>query len=82
MRKQVEAWQKCELTDVTAKVVIYEAFVEGQTGSAETSGAGCARPLLRTEVRGIPAANDLESLECVHFGIQGTGSYSTIQGDC
>ena len=30
MRRQVEAWQKSELTDVTAKVVIYEAFVEGR----------------------------------------------------
>jgi hypothetical protein len=30
MRKQVEARQKSELTDVTAKVVIYEAFVEGK----------------------------------------------------
>jgi hypothetical protein len=30
MRRQVEAWQKAELTDVTAKVVIYEAFVEGK----------------------------------------------------
>jgi hypothetical protein len=30
MHRQVEAWQKCELTDVTAKVVIYEAFVEGK----------------------------------------------------
>jgi hypothetical protein len=30
MRKQVEAWQRCELTDVTAKVGIYEAFVEGK----------------------------------------------------
>ncbi len=29
MRKQVEVWQRSELTDVTAKVVIYEAFVEG-----------------------------------------------------
>src|SRR5260370_7883719 len=28
MRKQVEAWQRSELTDVNAKVVIYEAFVE------------------------------------------------------
>jgi hypothetical protein len=28
MGKQVEAWQRSELTDVTAKVVIYEAFVE------------------------------------------------------
>jgi hypothetical protein len=30
MRKQVDAWQRSELTDVTAKVVIYEAFLEGQ----------------------------------------------------
>jgi hypothetical protein len=30
MRKQVEAWQRCELTDVTAKAVIYEAFVRGK----------------------------------------------------
>jgi hypothetical protein len=28
MRERVEAWQKRELTNVTAKVVIYEAFVE------------------------------------------------------
>ena len=28
MRKQVETWQRSELTDVTAKVVIDEAFVE------------------------------------------------------
>ena len=30
MREQVEAWQRSELTDVTAKVVIYEALVEGK----------------------------------------------------
>jgi len=30
MRKQVDAWQSSELTDVTAKVVIYEAFIEGR----------------------------------------------------
>jgi hypothetical protein len=30
MRKQVQAWQKPELTDVTPKVVIYDAFVEGK----------------------------------------------------
>ena len=30
MRKQVESWQRCELTDVTEKVVIYEASVEGR----------------------------------------------------
>jgi len=30
MRRQVEAWRKCELTDVTAKVAIYEAFGGGE----------------------------------------------------
>ena len=30
MRKQVQAWQRSELSDVTAKLVIYEAFVEGR----------------------------------------------------
>jgi hypothetical protein len=30
MRKQVETWQRSELTDVIANVVIYEAFVEGK----------------------------------------------------
>jgi hypothetical protein len=30
MRMQVETWQRSELTDVTAKVIIYEAFVEGK----------------------------------------------------
>lgn len=28
MRKQVEAWQRSELTDVTAEVVIYDVFVK------------------------------------------------------
>jgi hypothetical protein len=36
MQKQVEAWQKCELTDITAKVVIYEAFVEGKLEAPNT----------------------------------------------
>jgi hypothetical protein len=37
MRKQVEAWQRSELTDVTAKVVIYEAFVEGRLEASKAS---------------------------------------------
>jgi hypothetical protein len=39
MRKQVEAWQGSELTDVSAKVVIYEAFVSTST-PAEPSRRG------------------------------------------
>jgi hypothetical protein len=41
MRKQVEAWQRSELTDVTAKVVIYEAFVEGELEAPSISPVVC-----------------------------------------
>ena len=30
MRKQVEAWRQAELTDVTVKLIIYEAFIESE----------------------------------------------------
>ena len=80
MRKQVEAWQRSELTDVTAKVVIYEAFIEGRL-EAPKHYRQRSRPLLRAKVRGIPPANDLESFECVYLCIQRTGSHPTIQGD-
>ena len=36
---------------------------------------------IRAEVRGVRAADNLESLECVHFGIQRTGPHSPVQGD-
>jgi hypothetical protein len=44
MRKQVEMWQRSELTDVTAKVVIYEAFVEGKVGVSKASCPDRGRP--------------------------------------
>src|SRR5581483_6382255 len=37
---------------------------------------------LRAEVRGIPVANDLESVQCVHFCVEGTRSHSTVQSHC
>jgi hypothetical protein len=72
MRKQVELWQKSELTDVTAKVVIYEAFVEGKLEAPKH----LARTVHNLYFK--PAANHLEPFECVHIGIQGTGSHSSI----
>jgi hypothetical protein len=49
MRKQVEKWQRSELTDVAAKLVIYEAFVEGKL-EAPRHLARTGYPVLRTEV--------------------------------
>ncbi len=74
------AWQRSELTDVTAKVVIYEVFIEGRLEATKHLARSVHESLLRAKVRGIPIANDLESLECVHIRIQGTGSRPTVQG--
>ena len=30
VRKEVEAWRQCELTEITAKIIIYQAFIEGE----------------------------------------------------
>jgi hypothetical protein len=70
MRKQVEAWQRSELTDVPAKVVIYEAFVEGRLGTPKHLARTMHEPMLRAAVRRVPAADHLEPLECDHFGLQ------------
>ena len=39
MRKQVEARRQSELTDVTAKIIIYQAFIGARAGRAEPIGA-------------------------------------------
>jgi len=49
MRKQVEAWQRFELTDITAKVVIYEAFVEGMLEAPKHLAHG-SRLVFRTQI--------------------------------
>ncbi|HVO63694.1 MAG TPA: hypothetical protein VMT53_22415 [Terriglobales bacterium] len=72
MRKQVEAWQRSELTDVTAKVEIYEAFVEGRLEAPKQ----LARTVhdLYFEPRGVPIPDHMEPLQRVHVCVQGTGA--------
>ena len=80
MRNQVEAWQKSELTDVTAKVVIYEAFVEGKL-EAPKHLARTVHDLYFQPKYEEFLADDLESLECVYISIQRARSHPTVQGD-
>ena len=52
MREQVEAWQLSELNDVTAKVVIYEAFCGGNWKLRNTLRvAPCMIPILTQNTR-------------------------------
>jgi hypothetical protein len=81
MRKQVEAWQKSELTDVTAKVVIYEAFVEGRLEAPKHLARTVHDLYFEPKYEEFRSRNHLESLQRVHFGIQGTGTRPTIQGN-
>jgi hypothetical protein len=80
-RDQAEAWQRSELTDVTAKVVIYAAFVESKLEAPKQQAPTAARPLLRAKTRGIPSSCHLEPLERVDISFEGTGSSAAIQGD-
>jgi hypothetical protein len=41
MRKQVELWRQSELTDVTAKMIIYQAFIESELEVRGTSLFAC-----------------------------------------
>ena len=81
MRKQVEVWQKSELTDVTAKVVIYEAFVEGRLEAPKHLARTLHDLYFEPTYEEFRSRTILESLQCVYFGIQGTGSHPTVQGD-
>ena len=81
MRKQVEVWHRSELTDVTAKVVIYEAFVEGRLEAPKHLARIVHDLVFRTAVRRVPAENDLESLKRIHFCIQRPGADPAVQSD-
>jgi hypothetical protein len=59
MRKQVEAWQRSELTDVTSESCHLRGLGRGQAGSTEASRPNSARSVLRAEVRGISVTNNL-----------------------
>ena len=79
MRKQVEAWQRSELTDVTAKVVIYEAFVEGKLEAPKHLARAVHDLYFEPEYEEFHART-IWTLQRVHVGLQGTGSHSEIQG--
>jgi hypothetical protein len=76
MRKQVEGWQRSQLTDIMAKVVIYQAFVEGKLRLQDIWLALYAAS--NSQVREVSIARDLEALESGYVSLQGTGSDSAI----
>jgi hypothetical protein len=78
MRKQVEAWRQSELTDVTAKIIIYQAFIEGELDVPKH---------LARRVHDLyfePAFEEFKPRTVwsrIHVGLQGTGSHPAVQGN-
>src|SRR6202041_420961 len=81
MRKQVEMWQSSELTDVTAKVVIYEGFVEGRREAPKHLARTVHDLYFEPTYEEFRSRTILVSLQCVYVSIQGARSRPTIQGD-
>jgi hypothetical protein len=54
MRQQVETWRKTELSTVTAKMIIYEAFIESELEVPGTWRGECTTCTLN---RNIPSSN-------------------------
>ena len=81
LRKQVEAWQRSELTDVTAKVVIYEAFVEGKLEAPKHLARTVHDLYFQPKYEDFQARTIWSLSNGVYVCIQGTGPDSTIQGD-
>jgi hypothetical protein len=81
MRKQVEVWQRSELTDVTAKVVIYEAFVEGKLEAPKHLARTVHDLYFEPEYEEFRPRTIWSLSNGVYFSVQGTGPDPSIQGD-
>ena len=79
-RKQVEAWQRSELTDVTAKVVIYEAFVESRLEAPKHLARTVHDLYFEPKYENF-RPRTVWSLSSA-FSLQGTGPHPAIQSDC
>src|SRR5208337_2796431 len=78
MRKQVETWQRSELTDATAKVVIYEAFVEGKL-EAPKHLARNVHDLYFEPKHEEFRPRTIWSLECFHLGMVARVFYASAK---
>ena len=74
MRKQVEVWQQSELTNVTAKVVIYEAFVEGKLEAPKHLAPTVRGLYVEPKYEEFRLTRNLDSLECVYVSLQRIGT--------
>ena len=80
MKRQVEQWQESQIPDVTAKLIIYRAFVDGELEAPSSLMVDSASELLPARAPRVLKSNPLEPMQRLHQRVQRTGSHSPIQG--
>lgn len=81
-QKHVEAWQRSELTDVTAKVVIYEAFVEGNLEAPKHLARTVHDLYFEPKYEEFRSRTIWSLSNAFYISIQGTGADPAVQGNC
>jgi hypothetical protein len=78
MKRQVEQWQEAQIPDVTAKLIIYRAFVDGELEAPSSLMVAGASELLRAPASGVLNPNSMEPMQRLHQRVQEPGSHSSI----
>jgi len=80
LQRQVETWRQTQITDDTAKLILYSAFVDGKLEAPRSATRG-PPAVLRTAVPGIRGQDDVEPFERVYQRLQEARSAAAVQSD-
>jgi hypothetical protein len=81
MRRQVESWRAQQLSPAAAKLTIYRAFIEGDLEVPKHLARRVHEIYSRSQHAAFHPRTNVEPVERVHIGIQGTRFHTTVSGD-
>jgi hypothetical protein len=81
MRKQVEAWRQAELTDVSAKMIIYEAFIESELEVPKPLARRVHEYYFDPKYDEFRRRTIVEPLERFHIRVQGTRTGAAVRSN-
>jgi hypothetical protein len=59
LERQVETWRKTQITDATAKLIFYSAFIDGKLEAPRSLLPEVSSVVFRAGISGVLAANDV-----------------------
>jgi hypothetical protein len=79
MQKQVEAWRETELSNVAAKMIVYEAVIESELDVQKHLARRVHEFHFRSTTCSRPERYG--AFRCVYVRVQGIGADSAVQSD-